>query len=705
MDVTRPDKAFTGDDQVSKYLLDLTADRAQHIWGTVPAGLLELSQHHGLVPLLAEREDDLMVRAIMNRETVRRRVLEGHLSQILDRLCDSGIKVAVVKGPAVAARYRNPADRPFSDLDLLVPENQLESALNVLREYPATVRVPGKRPKADKRDVLVRDETGIRFNVDLHWDLFSYRQLRGSSEGATDAAWAEARDQPDSDMGPVWEVPDSYGIAFLCAHSVLDHRFRLILFRDLLELSRGGVDWDSLGDVAARFGLQSTTYVALWIGRMALGVSVPEDFLSMLRPSSLPVRYLEHALPRVDLARFDGHHPHSVNLAAVLLNDSAWQRLTLTLRAPTAFLGWRRRVSAPESLRHPPRTLIVVSTDRRRGAEVFSELLRDGLAQRGWVVEAVALRGSGSGSRAAVETLTDPVISEVGRFDWALVRALRRKIRAYRPDLIVANGGSTLRYSLTARLGLGIDLAYIGIGEPEFWIRSRLSRWMNRAMLRMTDHVLAVSETTRIQLIALEPDVAAKSHTVFTGIDPGMTDIPLGDPTGPLKVILLGSLSPEKDPSLALRAVSALPNALLRFVGSGPLAASLERQSDERGMSGRVEFVGSVEDVRPHLEWAHVLILTSRTEGLPGAILEASAAGRPVVAVDVGGVREAVIDGQTGFVTGRDVDELIDRLRQLDEDRDLLSKMGAQGRRHIYENFMIDDIIERYRSALEPRPK
>jgi glycosyltransferase involved in cell wall biosynthesis len=122
-------------------------------------------------------------------------------------------------------------------------------------------------------------------------------------------------------------------------------------------------------------------------------------------------------------------------------------------------------------------------------------------------------------------------------------------------------------------------------------------------------------------------------------------------------------------------------------------------------MSGRVEVVGSVEDVRPHLEWAHVLILTSRTEGLPGAILEASAAGRPVVAVDVGGVREAVIDGQTGFVTERDVDELTNRLRHLDEDRELASKMGAQGRRHICENFMIDDIIERYRAALEPRPK
>jgi glycosyltransferase involved in cell wall biosynthesis len=76
-----------------------------------------------------------------------------------------------------------------------------------------------------------------------------------------------------------------------------------------------------------------------------------------------------------------------------------------------------------------------------------------------------------------------------------------------------------------------------------------------------------------------------------------------------------------------------------------------------------------------------------------------------VVAVDVGGVREAVLDGETGFVAGREVWELVDRLRRLDEDRGLLRKMGEEGRRYVAENFLIDDVVARYHSVLKSRPK
>ena len=690
---------------MSEALLALAADDDVVLGPRVPAGLVELAQRHGLIPILAQHVEEPLVQAIAVREAARRTVLHQHLRCVLADLHAAEVPTAVLKGPVIATRYRNPANRTFSDLDLLVREHKVEDALEVLRQYPATVNVPEKRPRADKRDVLLRDETGISFNVDLHWDLFSYTQLRGSADGATEGAWEAATEDTDSPLGPHWVLPDSYRLAFLCAHAILDHRFRLILFRDFLELCRGPVPWEGLETVARRWGLRSTTYLALWLGSSALGVPVPMGVLSDLRPRSLPVKYLEWALPRTDLIRFDGHRPHPINLASVLLNDSVARRLSLILRGPGAFPGWRRRVTADFHQPGAPRALILVSTDRRRGAEVFTERLREGLLVRGWVVEAVSLRGTGSEPRADVEPLTMEAEGSGGRFDWALARALRRKVRTYRPGLIIANGGATLRYSLAARLGLGIDLAYIGIGEPQYWIRSRSSRWANRMMLRLTDVVLAVSETTRRQIVALEPSVKGKSFTVFTGIERSSIDMRGRDPSGPLRVVMVGSLTSEKDPSLALRAVAAIEDAHLRFVGDGPLAASLGRHSDELGMADRVEFVGSVNDVSVHLEWAHLLILTSLTEGLPGAILEASAAGLPVVAVDVGGVREAVLDGETGFVTGREVSELVDRLRRLNEDRGLLSKMGQEGRRYISENFLIEDVVERYHSVLKSRPK
>jgi glycosyltransferase involved in cell wall biosynthesis len=163
---------------------------------------------------------------------------------------------------------------------------------------------------------------------------------------------------------------------------------------------------------------------------------------------------------------------------------------------------------------------------------------------------------------------------------------------------------------------------------------------------------------------------------------------------------MIGSLTDEKDPERALRAVAALPEARLRFVGAGPLASDLAEQGQRLGLSDRVELVGPVIDVIPHLRWAHVLILTSRSEGLPGAILEASAAGVPTVAVDVGGVREAVLDGETGFVTARDDEMLAGRLKSLDADRELLARMGEAAKEHAVNHFILDRVVDRYAQVL-----
>lgn len=664
----------------------------------VGAGLVELAQRHGLIPILADHVNDLLVRAIEAREAARRAVLKRHLFEVLTLLDGVGVQAAVLKGPAIAARYRTPQLRPYSDIDILVPENQLDRALAQLEEYPATVNIPAKRPKADKRDVLIRDETGISFNCDLHWDLFSYSQLRSSAHGATEAAWGQAVSVPDSHLGPLWEIPDAYRLAFLASHAVLDHRFRLILFRDFLELLSNPVDWDELIRVAGRWGLRSTTYLALWLSRAMLGASVDAEHLSALRPRSTPLRFLEWALPRTDILRFDGHRPHPINLASVLLNDSSRERLSLLIRAPSAFPGWKRRVSGDLAAQDTPRTLIVVSTDRRRGAEVFTERLRSGLLRRGWVVEAVALHGSNADERADVEALTEG--ESRGRLDWPVLKSLRGKIRSYRPALIVANGGATLRYSLLANAGHGAKVAYIGIGEPGYWIRSRLSRQVNRLILRRTDAVFAVSDTTRHQLIELEPSIADRSVTTYTGVPEDLFGGADLDPDGPLRVVMVGSLSDEKDPFLALEAVAKIQGACFRLVGDGPLADEIRHYVNQHDLTERVTLFGSVSDVRPHLEWAQVLILTSKSEGLPGAILEAGAGGRVVVAVDVGGVREAVADGESGFVVERDVDQLTAALARLDSERDLLAKMGKAGRDYVRPRFGLSDTIERYHAAL-----
>lgn len=694
--------AFAGSHPSSRFLLDLAAGRSVNNDQLVTPGLIESAQRHGLISLLAEVTDDRFVHAIQVREGSRRRVLERHLHRILTRFEDVQIPVAVLKGPAVAGWYRNPRHRTFSDLDLLVPADELDRAMNLLGDDPATARIPEKRPKADKRDVLLEDETGILFNVDLHWDLFSYSQMRGTSRSATELAWKEAYPDHDSALGPRWMLPFGVKAAFLAAHAILDHRFRLILFRDLLEISLGSPDWDSLLEVAGVHGLGHVSYVSFWIAKNAVGARIPEGVLDELRPNSLLVRYLEDALPEVDLATFDGGTVHPVNLASVLLNDSLRIRTQLAIRAPFAVRGWRRRVAEGDSVNTGPRVLIVVASDRRRGAEVFAERLAAGLLRRGMFAETIGLTTSdASTARTQIGTLTDVRLSDAGKFSLRIARSLRRKIRASNPGIVIVSG-PTLRYGVVATAGLNVKLGYLAIGEPAFWIRSRWRGLVHRALLRRVDRVLAVSKMTSRQLIDLEPKLDGKVDVVFTGVEPFSSQGKGGDGEHEsLRVLIVGALSYEKGPLTALSVVAAVDNARARFVGEGHLYEPLNDRVQESGLGDRVEIIGSVEDVGPELDWADVLLLTSRTEGLPGVVLEAAIAGVPSIAFDVGGVREAIEDGVTGVLAAPgNPEDLVSELKALDADRSRLRAFGEAARAHVETRFGMEKVIDDYAQVI-----
>lgn len=693
------DRAWTGGDPISKLLVDLAADRRPSLPSSPNPSLLELAQRHGLVGVMASQSMAALVKAIQARNQIRQSVMTRHLGNILELLDRAGIRTAVVKGPDIASRYANPDQRGFGDLDLLVEEAALDRAVEAIGDYEAVVSIPSKRPKADKRDIYLRDPSGVRFNIDLHWDLYSYTQLRGAALGAVAEAWSHADHVPDSPLGPRWLVPGSALVCFLTAHAILDHRFRLILFRDLLELARHSIPED-LVEFAARWGLRSTSYVPLWVAREALGAPIPSAVLDELRPPSAPIRFLERALPRVDMVRFDGHRAHPVNLAGVLLHDRRSDRIALTIRAPVAFPGWLRRIADEEAV-DQPRILIVASTDRRRGAEVFTERLRSGLIERGWLAEAVSLTSSGIDPRADLETLTGLSPDQTRRLEPSIVAALRRKIRSFGPDVVIANGGATLRYGVIATLGIGAALVYVAIGEPEYWLRSARARLVNRWLLRRVDRILAVSRRTREQLVGIEPGLERRIEVVPTGVPTELFSIPRRGHDGPLRVLMVGSLSPEKDPLAAVEAVAMSDRAVLRLVGDGPLMAEVSAAVERHRVGDRVELVGSVGDVSPHLEWADVLVLTSQTEGLPGAILEAGAAGVPTVAFDVGGVGDAVVHGETGLLIPHgDVSGLAGALVKLETDRDLVAALGEAARRRTRESFELGRVLDRYHAVL-----
>jgi len=124
------------------------------------------------------------------------------------------------------------------------------------------------------------------------------------------------------------------------------------------------------------------------------------------------------------------------------------------------------------------------------------------------------------------------------------------------------------------------------------------------------------------------------------------------------------------------------------LAGEGPLQPTIEELATQLGLAGQTFFLGRCENVAALLSASDVCVLTSKAEGFSNAILEYMAAGRPVVATDVGGAREAIADGVTGYlVRSGDDQTMAKHILRLLNDQELARSMGNAGRRRVEENF------------------
>ncbi len=352
------------------------------------------------------------------------------------------------------------------------------------------------------------------------------------------------------------------------------------------------------------------------------------------------------------------------------------------------------------------RLAVLVSSDRRRGAEVFAEALTAGLTDRGWEVRLFALSAAATGPRVTATALSTIPPDRLGKLDRKVLVAIRREVRKWRPQIVLANGAATLQYTVA---GLRVmphrpRLVYVSIGEPTFWIRNARHRLVRNAILKGVDRVLSVSSTTATQLVDSLGVPPAKVRVAPTGVPDRFFAVTRGSPGDELRVVFIGNLSSEKDPLAALEVVRRAAHThpvRLRMLGGGPLRERLDDEVVGSGLVGTVELLGPVPDIVPHLAWADVLLLTSRTEGLPAVPLEAGAAGVSSVVFDVGGAAETVLDGETGTVVPPgDLRLAAAALTELAADPELRRRRGEAARRFVRERFTLDAAVARYADLL-----
>ena len=178
--------------------------------------------------------------------------------------------------------------------------------------------------------------------------------------------------------------------------------------------------------------------------------------------------------------------------------------------------------------------------------------------------------------------------------------------------------------------------------------------------LRRAQALVVLDEATADAIMQRHGVPAARIHVIPTGVPVEqfpLVDRPrrqaarfaLGYADDDRVVAYIGALSQEKDVVTAVRAVAGLPGVRLAIAGDGPDRDEITAAA--QGLApGRVDFLGPVADSAQTLAAADVLVLSSRTEGIPAVLIEAGLSGLPVVATDVGGVREIVVPGETGLL-------------------------------------------------------
>jgi glycosyltransferase involved in cell wall biosynthesis len=312
-------------------------------------------------------------------------------------------------------------------------------------------------------------------------------------------------------------------------------------------------------------------------------------------------------------------------------------------------------------------------------------------------------------------------LPEAGRFDRSVISALRSLAAGRKPDVIQSHAVKS--HFLVRAAGLDRAAPWVAFHHGYTWpdMRARVYNQLDRWSLRAAKRVLTVSEPFRRELIGrgVAPE---RIEVVHNAIDPlwGRRSeaavamrATLGIAPDARVVLIVGRLSSEKDHRTLLEAMRRLqgsvPPAHLVIAGDGPERPRIEEAARSLGLMGSVTLTGQVPSAEPYYGIADICVLSSLSEGSPNALLEAMAAGVPVVATAVGGVPEMVSHGESALlIQPGDCPAMTNAIAAVLNDAELARRLAAQAHQLVLERHApearVRRLVEIY-GGLTSRPR
>jgi glycosyltransferase involved in cell wall biosynthesis len=301
-----------------------------------------------------------------------------------------------------------------------------------------------------------------------------------------------------------------------------------------------------------------------------------------------------------------------------------------------------------------------------------------------------------------------PIAYEKLHFDkrktFASWRQFRTALRAIRPDVLFTYNWGAIDWALINRIGIVARHIHIEDGfGPEEAERQLLRRiWTRRLALsgRNTTIVLPSRNLERIAL-GLWSLPAGRVRFIPNGVNCTRFAVPSRDWGGGRTVIgTIATLRREKNIARLIRAFARIPlqrgSIELMVVGDGAERPALEQLANQLGVAGQVRFVGQTDRPEDWLPQMDIFALSSDTEQMPLSVLEAMAAGLPVVATAVGDVAQMVSGANVPYIVPATDDAFFGALTRLIEDRSAQAEIGRANEKKARENFDEGVMAARY---------